>query len=101
MSIFSINAQTSYYQVPGLIMAIKLLSLRKGGYRIYFFVVLCKDDLYLLFLHPKTGADGASNITNEAKAKLLKLVVEAIKTQKLFSVSTDKEKKELIFSEFS
>src|SRR5690606_7642 len=33
-----------------------------GGYRFYFLLLIKKDSLYLMFVHPKTGPAGASNI---------------------------------------
>ncbi|WP_031527390.1 hypothetical protein [Dyadobacter crusticola] len=68
-----------------------------GGYRTYFYVVIKDDNLYLMFLHPKTGPDGSPNITDEAKTQLLKDLISDIKSGKLLSVVKHASKEQLIF----
>ncbi|MFC0181513.1 hypothetical protein SAMN04515674_104225 [Pseudarcicella hirudinis] len=51
----------------------------KGGYRVYFYLILKDDCLYLMFVHPKTGSEGSDNISNESKALLYKKVLECVK----------------------
>lgn len=67
-----------------------------GGYRFYFLLLIKDEKIYLMFVHPKTGPDGAENITDESKAHLYKKVLEAIQTKNCLKL-TCKEKK-LIFS---
>ncbi|MCU0432308.1 MAG: hypothetical protein MUC87_02505 [Bacteroidia bacterium] len=59
-----------------------------GGYRIYFLVLIQDENVFLIFIHPKTGPDGAENISDKAKAKYYKDVLEAIKVGNLLEVST-------------
>lgn len=68
-----------------------------GGYRTYFYVVVKQDNLYLMFLHPKTGPDGSPNITDDAKTQLLKDLILDIKLGRLLSVTKHETRKQLIF----
>ncbi len=67
-----------------------------GGFRVYFLIIIKDENLYLLFLHPKTGSLGYENITDESKAFLYKKVLECIKSENLYVVTT--ESKKLIFT---
>jgi hypothetical protein len=68
-----------------------------GGYRTYFYIIVKEGNLYLMFLHPKTGPDGSPNITDEAKTQLLKDLISDIKSKRLLSVTKHETKKQLIF----
>jgi hypothetical protein len=57
-----------------------------GGYRTYYLLVIKDDSLYLMFVHPKTGSLGASNITDESKSALYKIVLEAIRDNNLYEM---------------
>ncbi len=63
-----------------------------GGFRIYFLLVIKKDSVYLLFLHPKTGSLGYENITDESKALLYKKVLDCITTNELYKVTVEDNK---------
>lgn len=41
-----------------------------GGYRIYYLVDVINEDVYLEFLHPKTGQLGSPNILSDFKKKI-------------------------------
>ena len=63
-----------------------------GGFRIYFLLLMKNENIYLMFLHPKTGSLGYENITDDSKALLYKKVLECIKTNNLYQVSVEKNK---------
>jgi len=63
-----------------------------GGFRIYFLLLMKDENIYLMFLHPKTGSLGYENITDDSKALLYKKVLECIKTNNLYQVSVEKNK---------
>lgn len=63
-----------------------------GGFRIYFLLLVKKGNVYLMFLHPKTGSLGYENITNESKAFLYKKVLECIKANNLYEVTVKNNK---------
>ena len=69
----------------------------RGGFRIYFLALIKDENIYLMFLHPKTGPMGATNITDKSKALLYKNVLKAIKTNQLFIVDVSGSDK-LIFN---
>ena|SRR5690242_7616444 len=63
-----------------------------GGFRKYFLLLMKDENIYLMFLHPKTGSLGYENITEDSKALLYKKVLECIKTNNLYQVSVEKNK---------
>ena len=50
-----------------------------------------------MYVHPKTGPFGASNIDNRSKAYLYKKVLTSIKKNDLYELSLDENKKQIIF----
>ncbi len=68
-----------------------------GGYRFYYLLIIKDENLYLLFVHPKTGVYGAPNINDESKAFLYKKVLTAIKEKTVYHVILNTEKSKLIF----
>ena len=69
----------------------------RGGFRFYFLLIIKDENLFLMFVHPKTGSLGYENITDESKAYLYKKVLECIKTKELFELTLDSERKKIIF----
>lgn len=69
----------------------------RGGFRFYYLLIVKGDALYLMFVHPKTGAYGAENITDESKAFLYKKVLQCIESGDLFKLSLDQTKSRIIF----
>lgn len=67
-----------------------------GGFRVYFLLLIKDENLYLMFLHPKTGSLGYENITDESKALLYKKVLENIRINNLYILTVDDSK--LIFT---
>ncbi len=68
-----------------------------GGFRIYFLLIIKDENLYLMFVHPKTGKLGSENITDESKAELYKKVVECIKNNDLYELTLNIEVPSIIF----
>ncbi len=58
----------------------------RGGFRVYFLLIMKDENLYLLFVHPKTGSMGSENINDESKAYLYKKILNCIKTGDLYKV---------------
>jgi hypothetical protein len=69
----------------------------RGGYRIYYLLIIKLEAVYLMFVHPKTGPDGADNITDESKAKIYKDVLECIRTNNLFELTLNEIKTKIQF----
>jgi hypothetical protein len=78
---------------------IKRRVMGRGGYRIYFLLLVKNDIIYLAFIHPKTGTFGSENIKTAARTQFPKIILEAIKSKKnLFRVTVDENKAQLVFS---
>ena len=67
-----------------------------GGFRFYFLLIIKNDKLYLMFVHPKTGPLGSSNITDDSKSMLYKKVLEAIKINDVYQM--DLSGKSIVFT---
>lgn len=51
-----------------------------------------------MFVHPKTGSQGAENITDESKTLLYKKVLECIESNDLYHLTLNESKTDIIFS---
>lgn len=71
----------------------------RGGFRSYFLLVMNDEKLYLMFVHPKTGSQGAENITDESKTFLYKKVLECIESNELYNLKLNDSKTEIIFNQ--
>lgn len=69
----------------------------RGGFRFYFLLIVKKESLYLMFVHPKAGSQGSENITDESKAYLYKKVLDCIESKDLYKLSLDDSKKKINF----
>jgi hypothetical protein len=69
-----------------------------GGYRVYYYLITSSGDVYLMYVHPKTGPDGKENITNEQKKIFYKEVLAAIKSNHLYRVTSNVERTTLQFT---
>jgi len=68
-----------------------------GGFRGYFLLLIKEESLYLMFVHPKVGARGSSNIDDESKALLYKKVLSCIKDKQLYELTLNNEKNKIVF----
>ncbi len=69
-----------------------------GGYRLYFLILIRNEDVYLMFVHPKTGPDGADNIDDNYKAFLYKDVLECIKINNLYLLGLNSNGDKILFN---
>ena len=68
-----------------------------SGYRLYFLILVKNDNLYLMFVHPKTGPDGADNIDDNHKAYLYKNVLQCIRDQDLYLLQLNEGQNKINF----
>ncbi len=68
-----------------------------GGFRVYYLLIINKENVYLMYVHPKTGPSGSENILDSAKAELYKEVLKAIESNNLYLILKDNGS--LIFNE--
>lgn len=74
----------------------------RGGFRVYFLLIVKKETIYLMFIHPKTGSLGADNISDKMKSELYSKVTNCIKiNEDLYTISLNNDGDGLIFKEFS
>lgn len=73
----------------------------RGGFRVYFLLLVKDSNVYLMFVHPKTGTYGSSNITDESKSYLYKKILEAIKKNDLYTLKLNENKKKIIFNKIN
>lgn len=69
----------------------------RGGYRVYFLLMILQGNVYLMFVHPKTGSEGSENITDESKAFLYKKVLKCIKSNDLYHLTINDSQDTLNF----
>ena len=69
----------------------------RGGYRVYFLLIIKQENAYLMFVHPKTGSEGSENITDKSKAFLYKKVLSCIKANDLYHLTLNADKYVLSF----
>ena len=69
----------------------------RGGFRVYFLLMIKNNSVYLMFVHPKTGSQGSDNITDESKAYLYKKVLECIQSKCLYKLFLYESKKKIQF----
>lgn len=43
----------------------------RGGFRLYYYLYIKNDEVYLAFVHPKTGSLGIENINDDFKIDLM------------------------------
>ena len=77
---------------------IKKRLIGRGGYRVYFLIVIKQENVYLMFVHPKTGSEGSENITDESKAFLYKKILRCIKSNDLYHLSLNVNQDTLLFN---
>lgn len=70
----------------------------RGGFRVYFLLLIKNESLYFMFVHPKKGTHGSDNITDESKAHLYKKVLDCIQSGELYKLKLSKTKKEILFT---
>jgi hypothetical protein len=44
---------------------------KSSGYRLYFWLIIQEENIYLLFIHPKTGRRSGTNLTTDKQKELV------------------------------
>ncbi len=42
-----------------------------GGFRVYYLLIINKENVYLMYVHPKTGPSGSENILDSSKSRII------------------------------
>lgn len=69
-----------------------------GGYRLYLWAFVVDKQIYLLFIHPKTGRRSGSNIDKNFQKALVKTFLKEKKSGGLIQLSLNKRKEQIIYS---
>lgn len=69
---------------------------KSSGYRLYFWLKITEQNVYLLFIHPKTGKRSKSNISPEKQKQLVKTFVELNKTNGFIPSKLNKSNNKII-----
>ncbi|GAB3016503.1 hypothetical protein GCM10027284_39460 [Cyclobacterium sediminis] len=68
-----------------------------GGFRIYYYIIVINDSLFLTALHPKVGKLGKSNLSKDEIKSAQKRFKENYENRNYFKITLDRKKKELNF----
>lgn len=72
---------------------------KSSGYRLYFWLFIQDKNVFLLFIHPKTGRRSASNISIEKQKELVRTFKEYRDEKKFVEIEIDKKSSHLIITE--
>ena len=70
----------------------------RGGFRCYFLLIIKKDKLYLMFVHPKSGSKGSSNTLDDARTEFLEEVCDCIEKNNLYELELNEDQTKIIFN---
>jgi len=69
-----------------------------GGYRLYLWAFVVDKQIYLLFIHPKTGRRSGSNIDKDFQKSLVKTFLKEKKAAGLIELTLNKKKDQIIYA---
>ena len=68
----------------------------RGGYRIYYYVLILEAKVYLGFIHPKTGAYGKETLNPKEIKENFKKILYSIKNNDLYEIIFEDKKLKFI-----
>lgn len=71
---------------------------KSSGYRLYFWLLVSEGNIYLLFIHPKTGRKSGSNLTVEKQKELVTTFTNCRKDGTFISVELDTAGEKIVYS---
>lgn len=71
---------------------------KSSGYRLYFWLFIQEKNVYLLFIHPKTGRRSAANISSEKQKELVKTFKKCKDNDQFLEIKLDKLTKQIVFT---
>jgi len=69
-----------------------------GGYRLYLWAFILDKQVYLLFIHPKTGRRSGSNMEKDFQKSMVKTFLKEKKAGELMELLLNKEKNQIVYS---
>ena len=86
----------------GKVLFVKKRLNGSGGFRCYLLTVVVDDEVFLGFVHPKSGTFGGDNVTDAKKKEVLEQLLAARSNKDLYCVKPDSANpKKLAFIHFS
>jgi hypothetical protein len=71
---------------------------KSEGYRLYFWLLIEDENVFLMFIHPKTGRRSATNITTDKQKELVKTFKNYRDQGKFILTELNKDGKKIVFS---
>lgn len=68
-----------------------------SGYRLYFWLFIKDDDIYLLYIHPKTGKNQQSNISTDKRKELVKTFKNCRDNELFIQTELSKKKDKIVY----
>jgi len=70
---------------------------KSGGYRLYFWLFIKEENVYLLFIHPKAGKKGGENLTVEKQKELVNTFKTCKNNGTFIQVEYDNNQNKIIY----
>ena len=71
---------------------------KSSGYRLYFWLFIKEENVFLLFIHPKTGRRSATKISNEKQKELVKTFKSSRENKEFLEIELDNEKNHFVLT---
>lgn len=71
---------------------------KSSGYRLYFWLLISEGNVYLLFIHPKTGRKSGSNLTVAKQKELATTFTSCRKNSTFIPVELNAAKNKVVYS---
>lgn len=65
---------------------------KSSGYRLYFWLLVLEENIYLMYIHPKTGRRSGTNLTEEKQKELVKTFISSRKNNSFIQVELQDDK---------
>lgn len=65
---------------------------KSAGYRLYFWLMVIEENIYLLYIHPKTGKKSGSNLKTEKQKELVNTFINSRKDSTFLKVELKNNK---------
>jgi len=65
---------------------------KSAGYRLYFWLMVIEENIYLLYIHPKTGKKSGSNLKTEKQKELVNTFINSRKDSTFIKVELKNNK---------
>ena len=71
---------------------------KSGGYRLYFWLMVQDEDVFLLFIHPKKGRYSSPNITPKKQIELVQTFKSSRESDRFIKIELNETKNKIVYS---